>query len=128
MQTLLIAIGGAAGALARYNLGGWVQNRLGSGFPWGTMVVNASGALLLGIVMQATARMPGGGQWRALLAIGFCGAYTTFSTFSYETARQLQDRQWLLAAANSAGNLVLSLLAVFAGFAISAWFFGSARG
>lgn len=128
MQTLLIVIGGAAGALARYNLGGWAQHRLGSAFPWGTMLVNVSGALLLGVIMRATERFPASGDWRALLAIGFCGAYTTFSTFSYETARQIQDRQWALAGLNSAGNFLLSLCAVFVGFAIGAWFFSTTKG
>ena len=127
MQTLLILIGGATGAFARFSLGGWVQQRLGADFPWATLFVNTSGALVLGVVMRATERSAASGSWRALLAIGFCGAYTTFSTFGYETARLLQDRQYVLAGINGALNVLCTLLAMFAGFAIAARFLESVR-
>ena len=116
-----MVIGGAAGTLARYGLGVWARDVFRSGFPWGTMIVNVSGSLLLGFMMHITERSQGAGNWRALLAIGFCGAYTTFSSFSYETARLMQRERWLPAAGNAIGNLLLSLICVFAGFALAAW-------
>ncbi|MGQ0561574.1 MAG: fluoride efflux transporter CrcB [Gemmatimonadota bacterium] len=117
MTSLLVAIGGALGALARYGVAGLVQGYTGARYPWETMLINVSGSLLLGMVLRLFEALPVSSSWRAAVAIGFCGAYTTFSTFSYETVRLIQDRQWLAAAGNVTGNVVFCLIAVFVGFA-----------
>lgn len=88
MQLGMIALGGALGALARYGVGVWVQQRAGPSFPWGTFVINASGSFILGLVATLlTVRVLHSPNWRPLVTIGFVGAYTTFSTFEYETAQ-----------------------------------------
>src|SRR5438093_12291835 len=98
-----IAVAGAFGALARYGLEGLVSRRA-TAFPWGTFVVNVSGALLLGFLFTLlTERMTVAPWIRSTVAIGFLGAYTTFSTLSYETYRLLEARAYGLAAANALG-------------------------
>ncbi|HEY0022786.1 MAG TPA: CrcB family protein [Longimicrobium sp.] len=89
MNWLLVALGGAAGAVARYGAGRWVGVPAGAGFPWATFGVNVAGSLLLGIVV---ALVPPDDPRRALLAVGFCGGLTTFSTFGYETMVLWQHR------------------------------------
>jgi protein CrcB len=76
---------------------------------------------------SAARRLHASPSWRAALAIGFCGAYTTFSTFSFETARLLQHRQWTLAIGNILGNLLLSLFAIFLGFGAAHWLLQARR-
>jgi fluoride exporter len=112
----VIFLGAGAGGVARYAVGLWTQSVAGDAFPYGTMVVNLSGSLLLGflyVLLEGTAATP---EWRALLGIGFCGGYTTFSTFSYETLRLLQDGEWRQAALYIIGSVVLSLVAALVGF------------
>jgi fluoride exporter len=108
-KLLLLAATGAAGTLARFGLSGLVQ-RIGpsSGFPWGTFAVNAVGCLLFGIVWSlAEERLIISGATRAIVLVGFMGAFTTFSTFAFETGQMLDDAQWLAAA----GNLLLQNVA-----------------
>jgi fluoride exporter len=110
-----IALAGALGALARYGLEGAVSRRA-TAFPWGTFVVNASGALLLGFLFTLFVERLTVAPWlRSAVAIGFLGAYTTFSTLSYETYRLVEDRAYGLAAANAVGSLATGLLAVYVG-------------
>mgnify|MGYP003289911542 CR=1 FL=1 len=90
MAAFLIFVGAGMGGLARYTVGNWVQAATGPTFPWGTLLINVTGSFLLTFfygLLEGTAAPP---EWRAFLGIGFCGGYTTFSTFSYETARLLQ--------------------------------------
>ena len=114
-DVLIVATGGAIGAIARWLLSDYVQKHAGPFFPWGTLTVNVLGSLLLGFV--ATAALHGffSREQRLLLATGFAGAFTTFSTFSYETYMLLAEYSSLYALANIALNLVLGLLAVYAG-------------
>ena len=114
-DVLIVATGGAIGAIARWLLSDYVQKHTGPFFPWGTLTVNVLGSLLLGFV--ATAALHGffSREQRLLLATGFAGAFTTFSTFSYETYMLLAEYSSLYALANIALNLVLGLLAVYAG-------------
>lgn len=115
MTALVVALGGAAGAVARYWMSGWVQNASGGVFPWGTLAVNVSGSLLLGFLLvwlQASLASP---ELRAMVAIGVLGSFTTFSTFSYETVALLQDGEWSRAGLYAGGSLLLGLLAVAAG-------------
>src|SRR5579871_1940975 len=90
-----IAIGAALGGVARFLLGSFIQQRAGPSFPAGTMVVNLTGAFLLGFLVKlATQSASITPEMRAFLTTGFCGGYTTFSTFSYETTMLLEDGQY----------------------------------
>lgn len=116
MRILLIAVMGAVGTLARYALQGVVQYRAGSSFPYGTLAVNLSGCLLLGFLGQLTLnRMVISPEWRIAMTIGFFGGYTTFSTFGWETAKMLQDGEWLHATVYVAASMVAGLLLTLAG-------------
>lgn len=117
MVWLLIAVGGGAGAVARYGIGGWIQERAGFGFPWGTLVVNVLGSLLVGFALRYLEGVRVGPETRALVAVGILGAFTTFSTFSYETVALLEEGAVSRALAYTIGSLVLGLLAVYAGIA-----------
>ena len=122
MTLAYVALGGALGALARYGISGWVYDRMGEAFPWGTLVVNLLGCLLLGLVirwLQVSAVSPG---MRPFLTIGLLGAFTTFSTFSYETVALLQEGQWLRAGMYAGGSVVLGLVAMVAGMALATAF------
>ena len=119
---LLIAIGGALGAVARYGVSGWVQNATGVTFPWGTMAVNVTGSLLLGVVIRILADVTTPPHWRAFLAIGFLGAYTTFSTLTFEAAQLLRDREWGAAMGYVAGSVGIGLAAVFVGMGAAEWY------
>lgn len=116
MRTFYIGIAGFAGAISRYAVEGWVSDRTRGSFPWGTLAVNASGCFLLGLVFTIlTERFLPHPTVRAALTIGFLGAYTTFSTFAFETMRLAQDGAVALAAGNALGSLGLGIAAVYAG-------------
>ena len=111
-----IALAGAAGALARYGLEGLVSRRSGGAFPWGTFVVNVSGAFALGFLFTLMTEQLTTAPWlRSAVTIGFLGAYTTFSTLSLETYRLIEDGSVALAAANALGSLGAGILAVYLG-------------
>lgn len=120
MLLIYIALGGAAGALARFGLAGWVHSWAGETFPWGTLMVNLVGSLLLGLVFRFLEGIAATAELRGLLTIGFLGAFTTFSTFSFETVSILQDGEWGRAAAYAIGSVFLGLVGVFAGFYLAA--------
>ena len=116
---MAIAVAGALGALARYGLDGFVARRTGGAFPWGTFVVNVSGAFALGLVFTLATESWGVAPWlRSGLTIGFLGAYTTFSTLTFETYRLAEDRALGLAAANAAGSIAAGLVAVYLGVVV----------
>jgi CrcB protein len=119
MQILYISIAGVLGTLSRYGLSTFTQRLSGAGFPFGTLVVNVLGSLAIGFVMQlglSTDIIPR--SLRIAATIGFMGAFTTFSTFSYETVGYIQNGAWLMASANILGNLVLCLGATMLGMAL----------
>ena len=121
-----IAVGAAAGGVSRFYLTVAMQQRFGESFPWGTMLINISGSLLLGFIIRyamATPSMPL--ELRLMLTTGFCGGYTTFSAYSYETAMLLEDGHYSRAALYSFGSVVLSLLATFCGFILARVLIGS---
>ena len=94
MVLLYVAIGGAVGATARYALSGWVQDWVGTLFPWGTLVVNVAGSFVIGIILHlGSDRFLIPPEWRLMLTTGFCGGLTTFSTFSHETLALLENQQ-----------------------------------
>ena len=100
LRIFLLILFGSAGTLARYALGGLIQHRTGSSFPFGTLVINLSGCFLLGGVSEfALQHLAVPPDWRIGITVGFFGAFTTFSTFSLESARMLEDGDWLKAAA-----------------------------
>ena len=120
LQILVIAIAGAFGAVSRYGLSLLTYNLFGSGFPYGTLVVNIIGCFLIGFVMQINLTTEAiSDTWRLAITTGFLGALTTFSTFSYETIQQVSQGSWLPAAGNIAANVVLGLMATFGGLAIA---------
>ncbi len=110
VNMLFVGIGGFLGAITRYSVALWIGQKWGRTFPFGTFVVNITGCLLIGFLMPLlTERFLVNPQLRLLLTVGFLGAYTTFSTFAYETGALLQDGEWLFTIL----NVVLS---VFVGF------------
>jgi CrcB protein len=113
---LVIFLGAGIGGLTRYGVGVWTQGVVGPAFPWGTLVVNVTGSLLLTFIYVLLEGTAGSPEWRAFLGIGVCGGYTTFSTFSYETMRLLQDGEWQHATLYITGSVALSLAGAFLGF------------
>ena len=117
LRVLLISAGAVLGANARYWLGVVFARVVTPGFPWATLTVNVSGSLLLGgFVGWSARRMPQPG-WSLVLAVGFCGAYTTFSTFGYELFAMLQERSLGQAALYIVASVALGLAAVALGWA-----------
>ena len=115
-----LAGAGAVGAPVRYLLDGYIAERARGVFPWGTFVINVSGSLLLGFITGLALYHAFPSTPRTILGTGFCGAYTTFSTFTYETVRLGEENAWVEAVLNVAGSLVASLAAAAAGLAIAA--------
>jgi CrcB protein len=113
-----IGIGGLLGANARYQVSNWAADRWGTGFPWGTLLINVTGSLVLGFFLTlVTERFSGRPTTRLLVATGFMGAYTTFSTFGYEAVRLLQHGDILRAFAYVGASLILGIVGVFLGMA-----------
>ncbi len=118
-NVLIVALGGALGAAARYVVGGWIADRAGASFPWHTFAVNVSGAFLIGLVMALSLdKGMISADWRLFLATGILGGYTTFSTLSYETMTLIQQGAWAAAAGNMLGSAAAGVAAVFVGLAL----------
>jgi fluoride exporter len=115
-----IAAGSALGGMSRYLVGGMVQRILDTTFPAGTLVVNLTGSFLLGLFLRYALETPTlTPELRAFLTIGFCGGYTTFSTFSYETFALLEDGEWTRAGIYTALSVLLALGATILGFLVA---------
>lgn len=117
-RLVLVCLGGALGSGARYLVSGWVLQRLGSGFPWGTLCVNVVGSFLIGAIM----RIAGTTTWisptaQITLTVGILGGFTTYSSFNYEVVASLEQGAWLVAGANVLGTVVACLAAGFLGLA-----------
>ena len=120
MRILLIALFGAIGTLARYGLQGLVQVKMGSTFPFGTLLINLTGCFLLGLIGQVTLnRVIVPAEWRMAIAVGFFGGYTTFSSFGWETAKMLEAGEWLWATTYVAASVVLGLFLSVAGIRLA---------
>ena len=117
----LVAVGSAAGGCARYAVAGLLPPRALSPFPWGTFVVNVTGCFVLGVFLTAAAERFGlDPRWRLLVAVGFCGGYTTFSALAHEASVMLDARSVALAALNVAGSFVAGVLALRLGATLAA--------
>lgn len=120
MRLTLIAIFGAVGTLARYGLQGLVQVRTGGTFPYGTLLINLTGCFLLGLIGQFTLnRLVISADWRLAIAVGFFGGYTTFSSFGWETAKMLEDGEWMRAVSYVAASVVAGIVLSFAGIRLA---------
>ena len=120
MRIALLIVFGTAGTLARYGLQGLVQERTGASFPYGTLVVNLIGCLLLGGIGEyALTHLTIPPEWRIGITVGFFGAFTTFSTFSWETVRLVQDGEWMRALAYVLASVIGGLACIFAGMRVA---------
>src|SRR6201987_3421617 len=120
VKIFLIALFGAIGTLARYGLQGVVQIRMGGAFPYGTLLINLSGCFLLGLIGQLTLnRMLVSADMRMAIAVGFFGGYTTFSSFGWETAKMLEDGEWLRASTYIGASVIAGLLLSVAGIRLA---------
>lgn len=121
VTTVLVGVGGFAGAVLRYGLSGLVHRQVPwTGFPLGTLAVNLLGCLAIGLLAGlADSRQLFGPEARAFALIGLVGGFTTFSTFGYETFAMLRDQEYVRAAANVTSQVVLGLSAVWAGYAMT---------
>lgn len=118
---LLIAAGGALGSIARYWVGATVSGRAGTRFPWGTFVVNLSACLIIGFAITWLGRhIEVGRSWYYLIPVGFIGAYSTFSTFEWETFTAMEAGQLAMAAVYVASSVLLGLAAVWVGAKLAA--------
>jgi len=117
---LWISIGAVLGANARYLLSRWAARSLSPVFPYGTLLINVTGSLVLGFFLIWTSeRVLADPRWRPLIAIGFCGAYTTFSSYAFETMYFFEQGQWALFALNIVANNLLCLTACLGGMALA---------
>ena len=112
-----VALAGAVGAMARYSLHMWATRTWGERFPWGTLLVNVIGCIVLGFVVELVWRSTMTSPWlRIYVPVGLLGGFTTFSTFSYETLRHLEQGEWGTAAISILANVGFGLLATALGF------------
>ena len=119
-EYLWVSLGGIVGACARYFLSRFSAKILGTSFPWGTLLINVTGSFVLGLfLVYTTERVFVDPRWRLLVAIGFCGAYTTFSSYAYESMVYFQQGNWVLFSANVLTNNLLCLAAVLGAAALA---------
>jgi CrcB protein len=123
MNYFWVGLGGFLGANARYLLSGWMARRYGTIFPYGTIVINISGSFAIGFFLELVSeRFLVHPYWRLFFAVGFLGAYTTFSTFSFENLILIQEGTGFLSLVNIVGSVVLGLVAVWLGVVVSRLF------
>lgn len=118
---LWVAAGGAAGAVLRFALSGWVGTWAWGGFPWGTFAVNVIGSTLLGLVDRAAPGLGVAPRVRSFLTIGFCGGFTTFSTFDFEVLALLRSGSYLTAGLYATASVATCVLGVAGGMRLGEW-------
>ena len=119
-EVAIISVGAIFGANARYFLSRYAAKILGSMFPYGTLIINVLGSLIVGFfIIWTTERVLVNPRWRLLVVVGFCGAFTTFSSYAFETMAYFEQGQWLLMLINFVGNNALCLAAALAGMALA---------
>ena len=117
---LVISLGAVFGANARYLISRLAAKVLGPAFPYGTLFINVSGSVIVGFFMiWTTQRVLADPRWRLLVVVGFCGAFTTFSSFAFETMAYFEQGQWLLMLTNVVANNLLCLGGALAGMALA---------
>ena len=117
---LSIAFGGALGSMARYWVGSTIANRMGTKFPYGTFVINITACVIIGFSLTFLGKRAGlNPAWRFLVPVGFIGAYSTFSTYEWETLSTIRSGAFLLAAIYAVSSLILGLAAVWGGSVIA---------
>jgi CrcB protein len=117
-----LSLAGAAGTLARYWFSGLIQKNVSTDFPIGTAVVNIAGCLVFGLLWAIVEnRLSVSPQTRTVIFLGFFGAFTTFSSFAYETSQLLDESQWLWAAGNILMQNTVGIVAMIAGLAVGKW-------
>ncbi len=120
LDFLAISLGAIFGANSRYWLSRFAVRQWGAAFPYGTLIINVLGSLIVGFFMIWTAeRVLINPRWRLLVVIGFCGAFTTFSSYAFESMSLMERGQWLMMAANVIGSNLLCLAAALAGMALA---------
>ncbi|MEM6822431.1 MAG: fluoride efflux transporter CrcB [Verrucomicrobiota bacterium] len=121
---LLIGLGSALGGMSRYAVSHWSALAWGTGFPWGTLKVNVLGSFIIGLVFYLSApegRWDMEPAWRQMILVGFCGGFTTFSTFSFQLLQQIREGEYGYALINVGASVLLCLLAVFLGMLAAKW-------
>ena len=127
---LVVAAGGMLGTVSRYFLSGVVANAFGETFPWGTLLINVVGSFIIGFFWTLTApdgRLFVSGSTRQFVMTGFCGGFTTFSSFSLQTLNLMRDGEWLYAGGNVLGSVTLCMIGVWLG-SLSAALFNQLKG
>jgi CrcB protein len=125
-KMVMVILGGAVGSVLRYWLGRWFNSQpWGQGFPYGTLFINVTGSFILaaGAVIILERLPPKHQDWYLLLGTGFCGGYTTFSTFEWETYKLVRDGSWLLALANVLGSVLAGFVGVVLGVILASALF-----
>ena len=122
MSWLSVGIGAFLGANARYWVGGWAADRFGTVFPYGTFLINMSGSFAIGLCVALFAERMVSPNWRLFVTVGFLGGYTTFSSYSYEALRLIEDGAYLLALSYLFGSPILGLVGCWAGVVIGRFF------
>ena len=129
IQVISVAIAGAVGALCRWGVGRWAVRLFGADFPYGTLIVNVLGCFLIGLIMHISLTtdklLP---TTRLVITVGFLGALTTFSSFSYETVMLIEQARWTAVGLNIAGNLCLGVTATIGGLSIGRILLGGTIG
>jgi CrcB protein len=118
VKYLVIGLGGFIGANTRFIVGQWAAQKWGTAFPYGTFLINITGSFILGLFATLLLHFAWNDYWRLLIAIGFVGAYTTFSTFEYETLQLVAQGSWTRAMMNALGSLVCGFAAAYTGVII----------
>lgn len=119
-EVLIVSLGAIVGANSRYLLSRYAAKLMGPVFPYGTLIINLSGSFIVGFfIVWTSERVFIDPRWRLLVVVGFCGSFTTFSSYAYESMAYFEQGQWLLMWSNILSNNVLCLLAVLAGIALA---------